>query len=535
MSDIHFNQDISNFKDRTIAKSTLWTLSLIGLLILVMASINYINLATAQAVSRSREVGIRKLLGGYRSQLFWQFMGETLMVVSLSVLIAINLSELALPFMNKISNLPSEISLLTNPQVWSFLIAIVLIVSLLSGLYPALILSGFQPAQALKNKISVNNIGGVSLKRVLVVLQFSIAQFLIISTLIAMGQMNYISSLDLGFKKEGVYMVPIDNGESNQKRLQTFKNQLLQNPHIQAVSYASDPPTSDNTWSANFAYNNNNKDADFNTALKFADADYFKAYGLEFVAGKGFTKSDTMRAFVVNTTLLKKLGVKKPEEAVGKNIRIGGNRWFPIVGVVKDFKPGSARDVVSPICISSNSNFYFRAGIKLSGKNLVETVENIKQSYLKIFPEKVFEGYFLDESIARFYEQETRLTITYQIFAGLAIFISCLGLYGLISFLAVQKTKEIGIRKVLGASVAHIIYLLSKEFTVLIALAFVMAALASTYFMSNWLQNFVDRINIGVGVFLIAFFASLFLAWLTVSYKAFKAAMANPVESLKYE
>ncbi|MCU0447074.1 MAG: ABC transporter permease [Microscillaceae bacterium] len=535
LREIHFDPDLSNFKDRTMAKSTLWTLSLIGILILVMASINYINLATAQAVSRSKEVGIRKLLGGFRQQLLWQFMGETLVIVSISVLIAINLSELALPFMNQVSNLPPDINLITNPMIWAFAGLVIGLVSLLSGIYPALILSGFQPAQALKNKITVQNIGGVSLKRGLVVLQFSIAQILIISTLIAMQQMQFIRNLDMGFNKEGVYIVPIDNDTPSRLKLKALKNELLQNPNIQAVSYANDPPSSDNTWSSNFAYDRRGKDADFNSSMKIADADYFKTYGLEFVAGKGYAPSDTGSALVVNETLLRKLGIKNPQEAVGKSIRIGGKDWLPISGVVKDFQRGSVRDAMEAICIFPTENYYYRAGIKLSGKNLVETVANIRQTFEKAFPEKVFEGYFLDESIANFYAQEVRLTTTYQIFAGLAIFISCLGLYGLISFLALQKTKEIGIRKVLGASVMSIVGLLTKDFLRLVLISGLIAAPVAYYFMSQWLQNFVYRIKLNGFVFVLATLTIMIIAVLTIAYRAFRAGFANPVEALRHE
>jgi putative ABC transport system permease protein len=535
LSEIHFDQNLGNFKDRTMAKSTLWTLSLIGVLILIMASVNYINLATAQAVSRSKEVGIRKLLGGFRQQLLWQFMGETMMIVSIAVLIAINLSELALPFMNRVSNLPAEVALLTNPLIWVFAGLVILVVSLFSGIYPALILSGFQPAQALKSKITVNNIGGVSLKRGLVVLQFSIAQILIISTLIAMSQMDYIRGLDLGFKKEGVYVVPIDNDSISRVKLKVLKNELLKNPNIQAVSLANDPPSSDNTWSSNFAYDKQGKDAEFNTTLKFADADYFKTYSLEFLAGNGYEPSDTSQTVVVNHTLLKKLGVKNPQDAIGKKLRLGGNKWMPIVGVVKDFKPGSARDEVSAISIMPTTTFYFRAGIKLSGKNLVSTVADIRQVFEKTFPDRVFEGNFLDESIARFYEQETRLTTTYQVFAGLAIFISCLGLYGLISFLAMQKTKEIGIRKVLGASIGSIVGLLTKDFLRLVLISSVIASPIAYYFMSQWLQNFVDRIELGWFTFALATITIVVIAVLTIFYRALKASLANPIEALRHE
>ena len=234
-------------------------------------------------------------------------------------------------------------------------------------------------------------------------------------------------------------------------------------------------PSSQNTWSTNFAFDGRD-DEDFEVSLKFADADYFKTYGFQFVAGKGLSVSDTTNEMVINETLAKKLGLKDPAEAIGKTLRLGGGRWKPIVGVVKDFKPNTLREKISPIAISSRSRFYSVTNIKLSTSNLMGVEENIQRIWDKYFPEYVNKSAFMDDTINKFYKQETQLTRLYQFFAILAILISCLGLYGLVSFMAVQKTKEVGIRKVLGASVGNIVMLFSKEFTLLILVAFLVAA-----------------------------------------------------------
>jgi ABC-type antimicrobial peptide transport system permease subunit len=366
--------------------------------------------------------------------------------------------------------------------------------------------------------------------------QFAISQVLIIGTLIAVGQMNYIRKIELGFNKEAVYIVPINNDSLSRIQFASFKSQLLQNPAVQSVALASDAPASDNRWGQNFFFNQSTENTDFTTFLKFADADYFRTYGLEFLAGKGYTDSDTARAYVVNETFLRKLGVKNREEAIGKTIRLGGKgAWKPIVGIVKDFKTSSVREALQPIVFAPAKNNYYQVGIKMQSGDLPKTVSEVKNLWDRHFPAYVYNGSFFDESIERFYQQEKQLTLAYQIFAGLAIFISCLGLYGLVSFMAVQKTKEIGIRKVLGASVTHIVTLLSRELILLIVLAFVIAAPVAYLLMNNWLQNFEFKIDFGISAFGITIGLSLLIALLTVGYRAVRAATANPVKSLRAE
>jgi predicted permease len=536
LSENHFDSRFGNLGDHLTSKTTLWTLSFIGVLILLMACINFVNLATAQAIGRSKEVGVRKVLGSMRSQLMAQFLSETTLIVWVSVGLAVILAKAALPFIREVSNVPEDISMLQNPYVLVFLLLMTLLVSLLSGLYPAMILSGFEPVKALKSKITAQTVGGIPLRRGLVVIQFAISQILIIGTLVAVSQMDYIRTIDLGFNKEAVYMVPVSADSASQRKFESFKNQLLQNSAIKSVSLANDPPSSENFWGRNFYFDNSTVDLDFGTFMKYADADYFKTYGLEFVAGQGYLNSDTAQAYVVNETLLKKLGVTNMQEAIGKTIRLGGSGpWKPIVGVVKDFKSSSIRDGLRPFVITPVKSNYFQAGIKIQSQNMSRTVSEIQNLWEATFPAYVYKGSFLDENIERFYQQENQLALIYKIFAGLAIFISCLGLYGLISFMAVQKTKEIGIRKVLGASVGNIVFLMSKEFLVLIAIAFAIAAPVAYYFMSDWLQNFKESIPLGAGSFAISIVISIAIAWITISYRAARAAMVNPIKSLRSE
>jgi ABC-type antimicrobial peptide transport system permease subunit len=413
-------------------------------------------------------------------------------------------------------------------------LSIAVITTLLSGIYPAFIMGKFKPVDAIKNKINTSKVGSISLRRALVVLQFSFSQIFIIATIIAVSQMNFIRKADLGFNKEAVLMVQFNQDSATHARLKAFKNELINRSDVKQVSFGFDAPSSENTWSSNFAFDKM-EDRGFEVNLKFGDENYATTYGLELVAGKFYGASDTCREYVVNETFVKKTGFKDPQDAVGKLFRLGGRRPMPVVGVVKDFKQQSLREAVAPIAISPKIKYYQSAGIKLSGKNLLTSNKEIQIIWDKYFPEYVYNSSFLDENINRYYKQEQRLSLLYKVYAGLAIFISCLGLYGLISFLVVQKTKEVGIRKVLGASVQSLVYLFSKEFTILILIAFILAAPAAWYLMHTWLNDFAYRIDIGAWVFIIAILASASIAWITVGYKALRAALANPIKSLRTE
>jgi len=536
LGELHFDTRFGNtLGDHTTTKATLRTLTFIAILIIIMASINFINLSTAQSVGRSKEVGIRKVLGSSRKQLIFQVIGETTLIIIFSGLIAVALAEIALPYLKNVASVPYNIGLF-NLGTILFLVATLIVVVLLSGIYPALVLSGFKPVQAIKNKITAASIGGIPLRRALVVAQFAIAQLLIIGTIVAVNQMNFVNEADLGFNKSAIMILPGYTDSISLGKMETFKQRLLENPQVKSVSFASDAPSSDNNWGQNFYFNNSTKDPTFSTFLKYGDADYFKTFELKFVAGQGFTQSDTVRQFVVNETFIHKLGIQKAEDVIGKTLRLGGRgTWGPIVGVVKDFKTNSLRDAVKPIVISTRKKVESQAAVKIETKNLNKTVAEVKALWESTYPEYAYNGYFLDDNIAKFYQQENQLALVYKIFAGIAIFISCLGLYGLISFMAVQRTKEVGVRKVLGASVASIVFMFSKEFMILISIAFLIAMPAAWYLMSQWLQNFAYRIPLTAGVFILAIAGSLGIAWLTVGYKAIKAALVNPVKSLRSE
>lgn len=537
LREMHYNTDVNVYGGHPFSKQLLNVISLIGLFLLLIACVNFINLATAQAVNRSKEVGIRKVLGSNRKQLVMQFISETLIITLFAVVLAIGIAEAARPMLNHLLEIELSSNFFIDPVFLTFLITTIVCVTLLSGFYPALVLSGFNPIEALKNRIKASKASGISLRRTLVVIQFMIAQFLVIGTLVIIYQMDYFRNKALGFEKEAILTVPFPGDSINRSKINTLRDQLLQQPGIKDVSFSFASPSDNNGWNSDFKFNNAAKQTDFSANLKWADAEYFKLYNIQFVAGQPYEKSDTIKAYVVNETLIHKLGISDPKNAIGKYIKLWDDKkkYAPIVGVVKDFNIGSLKNAIPPVLMSSWKGVYQKLNIKIAPKNVNQTLASIERLWNSTYPDGIYEYQFLDEKIANFYKSEAELSQLYKIFAGIAIFISCLGLYGLVSFMAVQRTKEVGIRKTLGASVGHIVYLFSKEFTILILVAFVISAPIGYYFMHKWLQDFTYRIPIGPDIFIFAIVASIAIAWVTVGYKAVKAALANPVKSLRSE
>ena len=536
LSEIHFDDRFGNFSGKTFNKDLITALSLIGIFLLIIACVNFINLATAQAINRAKEVGVRKVMGSSRKQLLLQFMGETGMITFCSILIAVIIAALSLPLLNNLLEIKLSLSIFKTPQLVIFLVGAFVFVTVLSGLYPAFILSGFNPVTALKSRVAIKTRSGVSLRRALVVLQFVIAQALIIGTLVVVNQMNYFRNADLGFNKEAMINVPLPGDSLSALKLDVLKSQLVQQPGIKNVSFSFASPSDNGGWSSDFRYDNAVKNSDFSASFKLADTAYFRTYNLQLIAGRMYLPGDTVKEFVVNETLVKKLGIHDPQEVIDKKLNFWDGRMVaPIVGVVKDFHSESLRDPIVPIVMSTWKRTYQVASLKIQPDKAKQILSSVEKLWNSTYPDFIFEYKFLDEKIADFYKQEAQLSQLYTIFAAIAIFISCLGLYGLISFMAVQRTKEVGIRKVLGASARSIVYLLSKEFTILIVIAFAIAAPVAYYFMHQWLQKYTFRIHLGAGIFLLTILASIIIAWITVGYRAIKAAMANPVNSLRTE
>lgn len=534
LSNIHYESEFGTYRGNTFSRKLIAALSVLGLFLLIIACINFINLATAQSVTRSKEVGIRKVLGSSKKQLIIQFLSETFLITLASVIIAVLLAFILLPLLNNLLQTPLEMQF-TFPLM-AFLISIIIIVTFLSGFYPAIVLSGFNPITVLKSKFTNNTAGGLSMRRVLVVFQFAIAQTLIMGTLVIVSQMNFFQNAPTGFDKEAIVMVPFAHDTARWSEMDAFKAELQQLSGVKEVSFSAFSPMDKAGWDNDFRFDNAVKKAGFKADFKWADADYFKTYSIRFIAGTPYRQADTVNGFVVNELMVRKLGFKDPEDIIGKKINFwDGNLVAPVVGVVKDFNGSSLKSEMTPIVLGSFKMVYRLINIKMQPQHMKETLAAIERLWNKANPDLVYEYQFLDDKMASFYKQENQLSQLYKIAAGIAIFISCLGLYGFVAFMAVQRTKEVGIRKILGASVANIIYLMSKEFTLLIGVAFLIAAPLAYYLMHQWLQNFAYRIEIGVGIFLLTILASEIIAWLTVGYQAIKAAVADPVKSLKAE
>ncbi|WP_161888055.1 ABC transporter permease [Pontibacter russatus] len=532
LSDIHFNPDYGNYSQRTIPREIIWSMALIGVFLVLVACINFVNLATAQAVKRAKEVGVRKVMGSSKRQLVMQFIGETLLITLLATFVSVMLVELALPYLNSLLELQMSFILLQDPVLLLFLVAEVLLVTLFAGLYPALILSNFQPITALKSRISTQQVAGLPIRQGLVVLQFTICQVLIICTILVNEQMDFFRTKSLGFDKEAVVTVQLPNQAG--KKIMPLREELLNSPAIRKVSLAAAPPSANMTWGSGFAYNNSSEPANFQANMKFADEHYLDLYDIELVAGRPYSDGDSTAA-LINETMRRKLGIASAEAAVGKTIQLGRDYKVTIIGVVGDFHQNPLQQPIDPsILMTSPGNYHFlSAKIDLSKKQ--EALQHLEKVWNMVYPDDVFSYEFLDETIANFYQDEARQNKLFKIFSFIAIFIGCLGLYGLVAFMAAQRTKEVGIRKVLGASILNITYLFSKEFIKLVLIAFVISVPIAYYLITLWLQDFTYRINLGYGPFLMAGVATLVIALLTMGTQAVKAAMANPVVSLKSE
>lgn len=542
LKDMHFDGRFSIFSDHTTDKSTLWTLSVIGGFILLMALINFVNLATAQAIGRSKEIGIRKVLGSNRSRLVARILSETSLIVLAALVLASVIGLFMFPLLGRALGVPAAVPLFT----WStclFLIGCEMTITLLAGLYPAFVLSGFNPLLALKNKINLSTLGGVKIRWGLVVVQFASLQVLIIGTIVVLMQMNFVRRADLGFNKDAIVEIPLrdDAGDSSRNaKLSSFKNELARMSSVVATSYCSAAPSSNGGHQTGFFFDNATEYADFNVFYKSADPDYFSTFRLPFVAGRGYDNGNTDKGVVINETMVKRLNLPNPQSAIGRTLKIGmlGGEDAPkiaIVGVVKDFKDKSLRDSVDPMVIFHSSRMYQQLDIKIRTADLVGTVSKIQALWRAIFPEHVFDYSFLDENIARFYDQETRLASLYKLFTATAIFISCLGLFALVSFMAIRRIKEMSIRKVLGASMGNVVYLFSREFTIMIVIAFAIAGPSAYYLMHHWLRNFAYRISIDSSIFFLALGGSLAIAWMTIGYHAIRVALVNPARHLQAE
>jgi putative ABC transport system permease protein len=544
LSKIHFDTEFSENPGTTsTSPSTLIILAFIGAFILLVACVNFINLSTALSVHKSKEVGVRKTLGAQQTQLTIQYLSEAFLLTLCAAIISVGIAEWIAPLIGNFLERDVQLNLLSNPQLILFLIGIVIFTALFSGFYPAIVLARFNPVKALKSRLSTHDNSPVALRKVLVVAQFFIAQVLIICTLVVSSQLSFFRNTSLGFAKEAVINISIPDNDI--VKLEALRNRLQTDPDVKGVSFSLGAPISDNQFGTGM-FLTDKGDADrYSMKLKLADPQYKDVYGIELLEGRWFLESDEKLAnlkgeerqwsYVLNEEAVKQLGFSSPKEIIGKNITIGFNNISgPVIGVVKNFHTASLQyDIESVVLLPFN--FYYDAGIKISTANTAATIKNIEEAWSQQFPEYLFDYTFLDEYVGRQYREEERMFALFEVFAGIAIFIGCLGLYGLASFMAQQKTKEIAIRKTLGASVSHIITLFSRDFVLLVLIAFGLAIPVAWYAMNLWLEDFAFQVEITWIVFAIGIASTLGITLLTVGYRSLRAAIANPVDALKSE
>lgn len=511
--------------------------SAIALFILLIACINYMNLSSARSVLRAKEIGVRKTAGASKKELIGQFLSESVFITFMAFIFALILTRLGLPWLNKLSGQQLSIQSLLQWKILIWIILLPFIVGILSGIYPAIYLSSFQPAKVLKGVIKKGG-GNISLRKALVVFQFSISIILIIATVIVFQQLNYIQNKSLGFDKG--HIVTLRNNAGLNNSFQSFKDELLSNSNIKDVALSSRIPSGRLLDSQGSQLNRGDSLSPSKADIKYvvADENFIPTYNIKIVAGRNFSKdygTDTS-SFLINETAVKALGLKTNEEAIGKQFQYGMQKGT-IAGVFNDFNFESLHQRIIPLVLYESTNgtsFYNNISIKTSG-NVSAAITQMEKTWKKYLPEIPFEYKFLDDRYAKLYESENRQSSIFTIFSCIAIFIACLGLFGLSAFTITQRVKEIGVRKVLGASTGSIVKLISKDFLLLVVIAAVIAFPVAWYAMDHWLQDFAYRINIDWWVFILAGIVALLIAFLTISFQAIKAARANPVESLRTE
>jgi putative ABC transport system permease protein len=554
LSDVHFNSKYAGGGEwvKAINTSWLWFFGSVGLAVLILACINFINLSTAQALSRAKEIGVRKSIGAGRGELIIQFLSEALVLVLFSGIAGVIIAKLSLPYINDLTGKQILFDIAHSPSLLIYLLAGLLLTALMAGIYPAWIITRFQPATTLKSG-SVNagaNPQSSLLRKGLVVIQFSISVCLLIGLLLIGKQMNYMRHKNLGFNKDNIVMVSLPPGD-HLKEKELLSNQLATISAVKDWSFSTSPPSggANTHWGTLMSLVDREDPNRKEVTTIMSDDKYCSLYGLQLKAGRFFTIADTSAVSesvpegqrfpkcVVNEKLVHELGFESLQAALGKRFWIGMNGWHAeITGVVADFNIGSLHEEIKPTLITQYLPFCEKISIKIgSGTDVSSTISKITTAYKTVYPQGIFEFNFLDQQLDALYKTEERLYSLFRIFSALAMLISCLGLWGLITFAAQKRIKEIGIRKVLGASVPDIVSMLTKEFVILVCIAIAIAAPLAYWGINKWLQDFAYRIHIGWTVFIIAGAAAVLIALITVSFQAIKAAIANPVKSLRTE
>lgn len=540
LTDIHLH---SNLRSEIRANSDIryiYLSSAIALFIILIACINYMNLTTARSVNRAMEIGVRKTLGAPRFSLVKQFLSESTLLALIGLVVAISLVALVLPAFNAFVDKSLTINPSQVPGILGIFLLITLAIGLLAGSYPAFYLSSFQAVQVFREKINRRSVSG-RMRKFLVVFQFCISIILIIGTIIIYNQWNFLKQKDLGYNKENLVLVPIPDLE----QYESLKNQLEQNPKISMVTASNKRLT--NALSSNLGIKAENFEPDPNGGrnsmkLVTVDPDFMKTLDVDFVAGRDFSEehgSDATEAFILNEAAVEMVGWEEPIGKWFETSEYNNGTWVTrrgnVVGVVKNFNMESLYNQIEPVAYFISKTWLNWMTLRISSNNTTETIDYIKQKWVQYGSEESFSYSFLDDRINQLYASEERYFQLFTVFTIIAIFIASLGIFGLSSFMAEQRRKEIGIRKVFGASVGNLVVMLSKEFTWLVVIGFVVAVPIAYYGMNKWLQEFTYRIDMSIWPFVLAGLAAFVIAWLTAGFQSAKAAIANPVKSLRYE
>ncbi len=538
LTDIHLYSHTDYEAEPNGDMSRVYIFSAIAFFILLIASINYMNLSTARSVLRAKEIGIRKVIGASKKELILQFISESVLITLVAIMLACGLLIFALSWLNKVSGLSLQLNILFTWQILLILIMSPFIIGIISGIYPAVFMSSFMPVKTLKGFAKTGG-SSVSFRKILVISQFAISIILIITTAIVFQQLHYLQNKSLGFNRDRIVVIPYNS--SLNERYESFRNELLSNPNFRDISRTSRIPTGRLLDAMEAATLSGNSLVPSTTDIKFVavDYDFVPTYEIKLSAGRNFSRdfgTDTA-GFVINASAVKALGWKSPEAAVGKDFKYGNTRGH-IIGVINDFHFESMHQTIVPLVLIMlpPSNTYFNnLSVKIAGSNVNKTMSTLESIWKKYIPEVPYEYSFLDENFDKLYEAEQRQGNIFTAFACIAIFIACLGLFGLSAFTISQRIKEIGVRKILGANVTGIVALLSKDFLKLVLIAALIAFPIAWYAMHSWLKDFAYRVNISWWIFIVAGIASLCVALLTVSFQAIKAAISNPVKALRSE
>ncbi len=542
VADIHLYSDLLQESEPTEQGDgdAVLFLSILALFILIIAWINYINLSTARSIERAKEVGIRKVIGANKPQLITQFIIESLIVNFIAFALASVLIIPLHPYFNQLAGIDIGLAIFTESAFWQSSIALFLVGSILSGLYPAFVLSNFKPVTVLKSKAKGGGVDRI-LRKILVVFQFAASVGLIIGTIIVFQQLQFMQNMDNGFdmnktlvvKGPGVFDVDSLRGET----IDTYKTEMMRSPQITSFSASSNVPGNEIFWTRGVRKASDNQDANKIMYMAAVDQQYFDLYNIEVIAGRNFDLAfglDTGNV-ILNHKAISYLGFNSADEALNQVIKIGGNSNLTIVGIVDDFNQMSAKIAVAPIAFQLQRGGASYFTYKLGNENFADALSEIQTSFERFFPGNPFDYYFLEEFFNAQYTKDKQFSIVFITFTLLAIFVACLGLFGLSSLSTLQRSKEIGIRKSLGASIQNVVYLLSREFLLLVVIANVFAWPLTYYFMNKWLEGFAQRISIHWTLFFFGAIMVGLIAFATVAYKTIKTARSNPINALRYQ